>query len=182
MSRNPFHALENEADWEILSGKQVTAAEKILKDADGFLIMVESVLQASCERIQNSVCGSNAAFEARLIGLRRVKDQLEEEHAQVRGHGVSYFKRMQRNFVETKRHKKFLKPIKMNWRLQIFFSNSLKNTNFNHFLSQISINIRNMEDTLDKLRKGVVEKQAAIALAESRLQLRRQRPNYELVK
>ncbi|OXA38034.1 Tektin-1 [Folsomia candida] len=82
-TRNPLlPTLENEQTWESLSWKHCAAAEKLLKDADALLVLVESTLQSSCERIQTAVCDTNAAFEARLIALRRLKCHLEEEHEQ----------------------------------------------------------------------------------------------------
>jgi hypothetical protein len=47
------------------------------------MVVVESNLQSSCEGIQTAICNTNAAFECRLVGLRRVKAQLEQEHEQV---------------------------------------------------------------------------------------------------
>lgn len=39
-----------------------------------------------------------------------------------------------------------------------------------------------MEDTLDKVKKSIVEKEASLALAMRRIALRATRPNLELVK
>lgn len=48
--------------------------------------------------------------------------------------------------------------------------------------SEVCLKIREMEDVLDKLRKAYVEKESSLALTETRLNVRNQRPNLELVK
>ncbi|CAL8090684.1 unnamed protein product [Orchesella dallaii] len=45
----------------------------------------------------------------------------------------------------------------------------------------VTLNIREMEDALDKLKKAFVEKESSLALTETRMNIRNQRPNLELV-
>lgn len=123
-----FSHVRDEEEWEVLTTRYKVNADKLLKDTTSFRAKIESFLRLSCEMLEKQVCDTNAAFEKRLWELRRAKEKLQEEHADV------------------------------------------------------TLKIREMEDVLDKLKKAYVEKESSLALTETRLRVRNQRPNLELVK